>query len=186
MIRWQNCLAVFWLVYLIALLFLPIVTFAQEAQQQAVSSSKKLIGWTERVALSGTDLVLYGQMEPSTQSTMLHLQKGSLSLSERSKDEVSFELEDRFGAKHNFELPVVRKSRLRSPSGKTRQVYVVTLSFCLAGKFIEEEVILSERENIEHEIYIGRQALEGLFTIDPSQQFSSNPDCTEETIRKKK
>jgi len=177
MVAFRNfwCLFVA-LVPVILFALLPSMVVAEQLDQS--ESAKKLIGWTERISISDSKLVVYGQMEPARQSTTLHLPPGSLEPVKSSQDKVSFKLSDRFGASHTFSLPIVRRTRLRSPSGQSRQVYVVTLSFCIADRYIEEEVILSERSNISNEMFVGRQTLEGLFVVDPSQQFTSDPVCS--------
>jgi len=183
MIAFRNCWSSFVaLILVVPIALLPSALSAEQPNQ--AESTKKLIGWTERISISDSKLVLYGQMEPARQSTTLHLPPGSIEPGKSSQDRVSFKLSDRFGASHTFSLPIVRRTRLRSPSGQSRQVYVVTLSFCIAGRYIEEEVILSERSNINNEMFVGRQTLEGLFIVDPSQQFTSDPACSVSPSRK--
>jgi hypothetical protein len=154
---------------------------AEEAGQTrgGESDERVVIGWVEKVVVGKEDLHFHARMDPGRTASTLHAEE--MSIRRRSGQEVvSFLLKDRYGHSHKFEKPLLRRIQLRDSRGNVREAPVVQLSLCIAGRYAEDEIILSDRSKLSHEMLIGRQTLEEHFLIDPSRTFSVEPSCPED------
>lgn len=148
---------------------------ADDARASLQSAGKPVVGWLEKVRVERGNIVLQAKLEASRLTSIVHAED----IREGSKGEnptVRFKLKDRFGHTGTFEAPLVRKVRLKSVKS-VRELYVVQLGLCIAGRYLEDEVALSDRSQQDYEMVIGRQTLEGNFIIDPAATYSVDPGC---------
>ncbi len=69
------------------------------------------------------------------------------------------------------EAPIVRRTRVRSSSGKSRERIVVATRLVLGGREREIEVTLASRRRMIFRMLLGRSALGEDFVIDPSRRY---------------
>jgi hypothetical protein len=91
---------------------------------------------------------------------------------------IKFKFKDGKKNKEVFERPIVRWVRIKSREGADIRRPVVRMKFCIAGRWIEEEVNLADREDFNYPVLIGRNMLkEGKFAVDSSATFTAEPSC---------
>ncbi len=96
---------------------------------------------------------------------------------EKLNRRVRFNLTDRFGHTHNYELPVLRSVKVKSSSGKTEIRPVVPLTVCIGSLKIDGEFSLRRDLQETNHIRIGRRDLAGKALVDPSKSFTLQPSC---------
>jgi hypothetical protein len=90
---------------------------------------------------------------------------------------VRFNLTDRFGHSHDYELPVLRSIKVKSTGGKTEIRPVVPLTICIGNLTIDGEFSLRRGLDETNHIRIGRRDLAGKGLVDPSKSFTLQPSC---------
>jgi len=94
---------------------------------------------------------------------------------------IKFRFTNREGIKQDFELPIVRWVRIESRKADYIRRPVVRMKLCVAGRWIEEEVNLAERDDFNYPVLIGRNMLkQGGLVVDSSKTFTADPSCSAE------
>ncbi len=70
-----------------------------------------------------------------------------------------------------IEVPLVDQRRVRSSSGEEERRCVVRLRIEVAGRTIDMEATLTERDQMGFRMLLGRTALRGNFLVDSDQSF---------------
>lgn len=70
-----------------------------------------------------------------------------------------------------IELPVVDRRAVRSSSGHEEERVVVSMEVSLVGRTCVAEVTLTDRDEMEFRMLIGREALRNGFVVDPAASF---------------
>lgn len=70
------------------------------------------------------------------------------------------------------ELPVHDVRSVRSSSGHAEERYVVLLPFVLAGREVDAEVTLTDRDEMGFRMLVGREALVPGFLVDPARSYA--------------
>ncbi len=162
-------------VLLAALIFL-ITPLSADSKKKAEKNKRPVLGWAEHVLLYPGPLDLQAKLDTGRTSSTVgvsNLQK----FKKGNESWVRFTIQDRQGKELKLERKILRKHTIKGPTAERRSEYVVDLGLCLAGKYIEDELSLSERKEYSQEIRLGRQSLEGNFVIDPALTFTTQPEC---------
>jgi hypothetical protein len=165
-----------WTTRILSILTVCAVAFL--ANVATVYSDEKLeLGWAEKVQLLPEALVLNAVLDTGANSTSI----GATDLNKFERGGrpwIRFSVSDRKGNTTTFERPIVRAVRIKKSDvqGQTRPV--VTLAICLAGKFREEAVNLTDRSHLRYPLLIGRAAMAGRFLVNPLRKYTSTPNCT--------
>lgn len=61
--------------------------------------------------------------------------------------------------------PIIKKSRIRSPHGKTRRA-VISVDFSIVGKETKGSFSLSDRHRLKYKVLIGKNILSQGFIVD--------------------
>jgi len=69
------------------------------------------------------------------------------------------------------EAPIVRRSRVRSSSGRSQERIIVSTEVVLGGVRKTIEVSLASRHRMIFRMLLGRNAVAGDFLIDPSRRY---------------
>lgn len=69
------------------------------------------------------------------------------------------------------ELPVHDVRSVRSSSGHAESRYVVRIPFVLAGRTVDAEVTLTDRDDMGFRMLVGREALVPGFLVDPGASY---------------
>jgi hypothetical protein len=151
------------------------VCICSAAYSQEDFRGRKVMGWTEKVSISGKDLSLHARLDTGRSFSSLYT--GSITkVTIQDQEVVKFKIRDRYGKSAEIEAPLVRTMRLRGSQG-VRDSYVVQLGLCIGSTYLEDEISLSDISNSEQELVLGRQSLEGQIIVDPSISFTSKPEC---------
>lgn len=154
---------------------------------QAVSSSEQqtqTVGWVEKAKIPGVEKEVKAKLDTGAKTTSINAEI----LEKPDKDSesggmVKFRFLDGEGNKEVFERPIVRWVQIKSREGADIRRPVVRMKLCVAGRWIEEEVNLADRDDFNYPILIGRNMLkQGKFTVDSSQTFTVNPVCKEQEV----
>ncbi|MGB3691520.1 MAG: RimK/LysX family protein [Spirulinaceae cyanobacterium] len=79
-----------------------------------------------------------------------------------------------------FERPVIRWVKIKDGEGGFFRRPVVSMKLCIAGRWVEEEVNLAERDQFTYPVLIGRNMLEkGALVIDSAETFTAKPECSQ-------
>jgi hypothetical protein len=144
----------------------------------AYSAEKLELGWVEKAHLLPENLVLDAVLDTGANSTSIDAT--NISRFERDgRPWIRFSVSDRKGITATFERPVVRAVRIKKSDIDATTRPVVMLAICLAGRFREEAVNLTNRSKLRYPLLIGRAAMAGRFLVNPSRKFTSSPDCTD-------
>ncbi len=90
---------------------------------------------------------------------------------------VKFRYTNTEGVTKVFERPVERWVRIK---GEGRRA-VVRMKFCIAGRWIEEEANLADRDDFNYSILVGRNMLKkGKLAVNSAESFTAKANCKAE------
>lgn len=152
---------------------------------QAVASLEQqaqTVGWVEKAKLSGVEKEINAKLDTGATTTSINAE-----ILEEPDEEsesggmVKFRFTNGEGTKEVFERPIVRWVRIKSREGRDIRRPVVRMKLCIAGRQIEEEVNLADREDFNYPVLVGRNMLKqaGL-VVDSSKTFTADPSCPAE------
>lgn len=155
---------------------------------QAVNSSAQqpqVVGWVEKAKIPGVEKEIKVKLDTGATTTSINAE-----ILEQPEEEsesggnIKFRFLDGEGNKEVFERPIVRWVRIKSREGADIRRPVVRMKLCVAGKWVEEEVNLADRDDFNYPILIGRNMLkEAKLVVDSSQTFTKDIECTTEGAR---
>ncbi|WP_199197571.1 RimK/LysX family protein [Chroococcidiopsis sp. CCALA 051] len=156
-------------------------------QSQAVNSSSQqtqIVGWVENGKIAGVDKEVKVKLDTGAKTTSINaeiLEKPDKET--ESGGTIRFRFLDGEGNKEVFERPIVRWVEIKSREGSDIRRPVVRMRFCLAGRWIEEEVNLADRDDFNYPVLIGRNMLkQGKLAVDSSQTFTTEPSCPKQEV----
>jgi hypothetical protein len=153
-------------------------------QSQAVDPPQQTltVGWVENGKIAGVDKEVKVKLDTGAKTTSINaeiLEKPDKET--ESGGTIKFRFLDGEGNKEVFERPIVRWVKIKSREGKDLRRPVVRMRFCLAGRWIEEEVNLADRDDFNYPVLIGRNMLkQGKLAVDSSETFTAEPSCPKE------
>ena len=141
------------------------------------SGAVRTVGWVEKVSMQGVEPVLKAKLDTGANTTSINaevLEKPDENV--ESGGIVKFYFVDKEGNKTLFERPLVRWVKIKGESRRP----VINMGFCMAGEWIEGEVNLSERDDFNYAVLVGRNLLKkGRLAVDSSQTFVTQRVCSE-------
>ena len=139
------------------------------------SEATQVVGWAEQTQITGVSTMLEAKLDTGATTGSIYAE-----ILEKPDEEiesggiVKFNFVDVDGNKTLFERPLTRWVNIK---GKDRRP-VVDMDFCLAGRQIEGEVSLADREGFDYAILVGRNLLEkGQLAVDSAQTFVAAATC---------
>jgi hypothetical protein len=147
-------------------------------QTQGVSLDKadiETVGWIENGKISGIDKDLKFKLDTGAKTSSINaeiLEKPD----EKSESggTIKFRYTNTEGIKKVFERPVERWVKIK---GSERRA-VVRMRFCVAGRWIEEEVNLADRDDFNYSVLIGRNMLKkGKLAVNSAESFIAKSNC---------
>ncbi len=128
-------------------------------------------GWREWAGLPDLGVPwIKVKLDTGARTSALH----AFDLEELPDDRVRFSLhpwQDTDADASTVECPVHDRRTVRSSTGHTQERIVVRTSITLAGRVVESEVTLSNRDQMGFRMLIGREALRQGFLVDPARSF---------------
>jgi hypothetical protein len=144
----------------------------------AAGGEKKVVGWIEKVRLSPGNFVVHAKLD--TGAEYCSLDAANLTEFERNGQRwVRFDLVERYNQKITLERPVVRTATIKRHFSQSQKRPVIKLGVCLGNIYKETEVNLVDRTKFRYRMLIGRKFMEGAVIIDPSAQYTIEPECKE-------
>ena len=152
---------------------------------QAVGSSEQQIqtvGWVEKARIPGVEKEIKVKLDTGAKTTSINAEiLEEPDEKSESGGMIKFRFTDGEENQEVFERPVVRWVQIKSREGADIRRPVVRMKLCIAGRWIEEEVNLADRDDFNYPILIGRNMLkQGKLAVDASVSFTAEPVCPAE------
>jgi len=155
------------------------------SETQASSSVDETInvGWVEKGKLTGIEQEIKFKLDTGADTTSINAEILSQPETEtESGGMIKFRYRDEAEISKIYELPIVRWVKIESRTQDYIRRPVVRMKMCVAGRWIEEEVNLSDRSDFNYSVLIGRNMLEkGSLAIDSGKTFTQDvAACSQE------
>lgn len=150
--------------------------------QRAPCGEKSVIGWLERVSVSGDRLILHAKIDTGADTCSLHV----TDMDHFKKDDkrwVRFKVMNRSGEYLLMERRVARVARIKRKETESQRRYFVEMGICLGDVYKEVQVNLVDRTGFKFHILVGRNFLRDSFVVDPSLQYTREPSCRKDSTQ---
>lgn len=156
-------------------------------QTQAVDVAEaepQTVGWIENAQIAGVEKEVKAKLDTGATTTSINAKILDQPDEEtESGGMIRFRFTNGEGVEETFELPIVRWVRIESRNGPDIRRPVVRMKLCVAGRWIEEEVNLADRDDFNYPVLIGRNMLKkGNLVVDSSQTFTAKSTCPAEEV----
>lgn len=129
------------------------------------------IGWREYVAIPDWRLRrIRAKIDTGARSCALDVHRLEHIDDEHVRFEIALSRVDRTRIRV-VEAKIARSSMVKSSLGDLHERIFIQTPILMAGQHLVVEIGLVSRESMRTRMLIGRNALEGLFLIDPAQRF---------------
>ena len=132
---------------------------------------KTLLGWREWAQLPEIGIPwIKVKIDTGARSSALH----AFDVRELSRDRVSFRVQpwqDSDADAIKVVLPIHDRRVVRSSSGHAQERIVVLVEVCLAGRAVQAETTLTNRDQMGFRMLAGREVLRQGFLVDPGRSF---------------
>lgn len=132
-----------------------------------------VIGWLEKVAFPKWGISrIVAKIDTGAKTSSIHAEN----ITEREDGQIEFDVvTSQYERKKDDKLvhiitPYIRKTSVRSSSGRAQNRYVVKTVMILGGVEKEIEITLSSRKKMLRRVLIGRTTLSGSFIVDVAQK----------------
>jgi hypothetical protein len=141
-----------------------------------VAADKQVVGWIEKVRIYPGNYLVHAKLDSGAEYSSLDAAK----LTEFDRDGkrwVRFDLPQGDGGKVTIERPLLRTATIKRHFLGSQKRPVVKIGVCLGHIYKETEVNLVDRTGFNYRMLIGRKFMEGVVVIDPSAQYTIEPEC---------
>jgi hypothetical protein len=145
----------------------------------------KRVGWVEPISISDVGAVVQAKLDTgaktsSIDANIIDIRKSGEKTKDSTGDTVVFAVTLDTGTIKTFERPVHRYVRIKKRGGGTLRRPVITMTFCIADRKVEEEVNLANREGFIYPVLVGRNMMaDADLMIDPGVRRLSRPSCND-------
>jgi hypothetical protein len=143
------------------------------------------IGWVEYGKIAGIEEEVKLKLDTGATTSSINAE-----ILEQPDEEtesggmIKFRFTNGEGVSKTFELPVTRWVRIESRTQDYIRRPVVRMKMCVAGRWVEEEVNLADRDDFNYSVLIGRNMLsKAKLAIDSSRTFTKDPSCPTEEVQ---
>lgn len=140
------------------------------------------VGWVEKGRIAGLESEVKIKLDTGAETTSINAE-----ILEKPEEEsesgglIKFRFTNGEGITKTFELPIVRWVRIKSRTEDYIKRPVVLMKICVAGRWVEEEVNLADRDEFDYPVLIGRNMLsKSKLVVDSSATFTNNQSCSNE------
>lgn len=174
---------------IVAILFIGMLSgtgcsLPQTQASSLVEQQPQTVGWVENARILGVESEVDAKLDTGAATTSINAE-----ILEEPDEEteaggmIKFQFVGEDGNEAIFERPVVRWVRIKARDGGSIRRPVVQMKFCIAGRWIEEEVNLADRDEFNYSVLVGRNMLgKARLAVDSSQTFTAEPACPEEEV----
>lgn len=146
-------------------------------QQDKDKDKKTVLGWVEKVTLSGSDHTVKAKLDSGAKTSSVDAEIIKTFKRDGKKYVLYRVLLDDEVAE-TYESRIVRWVRIKDKKGGFIRRPVVKMQFCIGRKKLKGEVSLAERGHFIYPVLIGRNMLEkGKILVDTSKTFLAKPQC---------
>ncbi len=148
-----------------------------------------IIGWREWVTLSSLNVQpIKAKIDTGARTSAIHAYR--IRPFDRDGDAwIEFFLHPTQGRKQpevRCEAPVLEQRKVKSSTGHSELRYVIETQITLAGKALDIELTLTNRDQMGFRMLIGREAVRERFLVDPGRSFrGGQPRADEITLSPK-
>lgn len=166
-------------------LFFAVTLLAAVGAQAAQPREPKRVGWIEEIAISEVGTVVKAKLDTGAKTSsidaeIIDIRKTGKETPTSTGDTIVFALTLKEGTIKTFERAVNRYVRIKKKGGGYIRRPVITMQFCIAGRKVQEEVNLANREGFVYPVLVGRNMMRDAdIMIDASKMFLSRPTCEE-------
>lgn len=163
-------------------ILLPIIVLALAATTASARELRQ-VGWVEEVLLTDVGSVVKAKMDTgaktsSIDSEIIDIRKSGRKTKKATGETVIFSVRAEDGTPKTFEREIRRYVRIKLKGGGFVRRPVITMNFCIAGRQVEEEVNLANRENFIYPVLVGRNMMSHAdLVINPAARHLSQPNC---------
>lgn len=153
------------------------------AATPAMARETKIVGWVEEVLLADVGIRVKAKMDTgaktsSIDSEIIDIRKTGKKTKHTTGESVIFSVDAIDGPPKTFEREIIRYVRIKLKGGGFTRRPVIRMKFCIAGRAVEEEVNLANRENFIYPVLVGRNMMAHAdLAIDASATMMSRPIC---------
>ena len=138
----------------------------------------KTVGWVENGKIPGIEKDIKFKLDTGANTSSINAE-----ILEKPDDEsesggtIKFRYTNTEGVTKVFERPVERWVKIK---GEERRA-VVRMKFCVAGRWIEEEANLADRDDFNYSVLVGRNMLKkGKLAVNSAESFTAKSNCQAE------
>ena len=178
---------------LITGLLILVPPFASSAQSDtsgpafdADPHAKIILGWVENMRLEPHRMLLKAKLDPGARSSAIHAED----IEEFEKDgrrmvrfTILREHDNPNSERLVLERPLVREVNIKLRNGEgeegdgRQERLAVRLEFCLAGERYNTLFSLTNRDNFNYPVLLGRQFLRNRILVDSGESFTQRTNC---------
>lgn len=169
------------------LLAAPLASNAQSdtsGGQDGLADGKIVLGWVENMRLWPQRMLLKAKLDPGARSSAIH----AIDIEQFDKDgrrmvrfTILREHDNPDSERIVLERPLVRevaiKMRDDEGDGVAQERLAVRLEFCLAGERYNTLFTLTNRDNFNYPVLLGRQFLRNKILVDSGESFTERTNC---------
>lgn len=135
-----------------------------------------MVGWIEKVRIYPGNLVVKAKLDTGAKTCSLN----ALNITEFDRNGegwIRFDVTTRRGEKVTLERKLHRVAKIKRKKAKSQKRPVIRLGICLGRSYKEVEVNLVDRRKFNYPLLVGRSFIEGDFMVDPSEKYTTEPNC---------
>ena len=156
-------------------------TQASDGSQQPL----KTVGWIEKGQIVGLEKPLEFKLDTGATTTSINAEILSKPDNEtEAGGMIKFRFIDGEDTSTVFERPITRWVKIKDGEGGHFRRPVVEMKLCIAGRWVEEEVNLADRDQFNYSVLIGRNMLKkGNLAIDSNKKFTEKSECKGQEVK---
>lgn len=140
--------------------------------------AKQVVGWVENALILPEQMLVPARLDTGVEHVSLAAENVK-EFSKNGKRWVRFVIVQPDGTRSFLEREVIRSLKPKVSEGSVSEQPTVMLGICLASQFSEIEVTLVNGGRTQHPLVLGRDYLAGRLVVDPSEEFTTEPECME-------
>lgn len=161
------------------LALLCVLGFAAAKDARADQLKPLTVGWVEKVRLYPPDILLHAKLDTGADACSVHAEK--VTSIKRGKERwVRFVLVNRYGQRNTLERRVHRRAKIKTKRGGSQTRPVVKFGICLGERYELVECNLVDRSHFTYPVLIGRNYLAGIASVNSSETYTLEPNCSGE------
>lgn len=141
-------------------------------------ADQQVFGWLEYVKVGKGEYRMKAKLDSGAKTSSLHTLDLEFYESEEGEDMVKFKIKGSVPSDNKrvwktvtMRKPIHRKVRIKSSNGEISTRVSVLLPMKIGNKSIDSEFTLSNREDMNYPVLLGRSAIANLGLIDCSKSF---------------